>query len=69
MSEANEVSKDINFVDNNPKVYVKDDPSSEEVPSHQQKAEENPMLSPAQVEEDDGLSKVLECNAVSSGVR
>ncbi|GJT71022.1 methyltransferase-like protein 7A isoform X1 [Tanacetum coccineum] len=50
MSEANEVSKDLNVVDNDLKVEVKDDPSTEEVASHLEKAEENPMPSPAQEE-------------------
>ncbi|PWA69984.1 endosulphine [Artemisia annua] len=50
MSEANEVSKDLNVVDNDPKVEVKDDPSTEEVASQVEKAEENPMPSPAQEE-------------------
>ncbi|PWA37141.1 endosulphine [Artemisia annua] len=50
MSEANEVSKDLNVVDNDPKVEVKDDPSTEDVASHVEKAEENPMPSPAQEE-------------------
>ncbi|KAJ9548953.1 hypothetical protein OSB04_021496 [Centaurea solstitialis] len=50
MSETNEGSKDLNLVDNNPKVEVNDEPSTEEVPKHLEKVEDNPMPSPAQEE-------------------
>ncbi|KAI3812033.1 hypothetical protein L1987_16734 [Smallanthus sonchifolius] len=50
MSEINESSKDINIVDNDPKVEVNDDPLSEEVANQLEKPEDNPMPSPAQEE-------------------
>ncbi|KAI3714288.1 hypothetical protein L1987_72885 [Smallanthus sonchifolius] len=50
MSEINESSKDINIVDNDPKVEVNDDNSSEEVANQSEKPEDNPMPSPAQEE-------------------
>jgi len=48
MSETDEGSKDLSVVDNDPKVEVNEEPSTEEVPKHLQKVEDNPMPSPAQ---------------------
>lgn len=49
MSEVNETTKDLNIVDDDdPKVEVNHDPSSEEVVNHLENPEDNPMPSPAQ---------------------
>ncbi|KVH96160.1 hypothetical protein Ccrd_001758 [Cynara cardunculus var. scolymus] len=48
MSERNEGFKDLNLVDNDPKVEVNDEPSTEEVPKHLEEVEDSPMPSPAQ---------------------
>ncbi|KAD3642257.1 hypothetical protein R6Q59_004871 [Mikania micrantha] len=50
MSEINEGSKDLNVVDDDPKVEVIDDPSSEEIPNQLGKPEDNSMPLPAQEE-------------------
>ncbi|KAK9052167.1 hypothetical protein SSX86_003785 [Deinandra increscens subsp. villosa] len=50
MSEISENSKDLNIMDNDQKVEVNDDPSSEEVPNQLEKPADNPMPSPAQEE-------------------
>ncbi|XP_024994406.1 uncharacterized protein LOC112527821 isoform X3 [Cynara cardunculus var. scolymus] len=50
MSERNEGFKDLNLVDNDPKVEVNDEPSTEEVPKHLEEVEDSPMPSPAQEE-------------------
>ncbi|KAJ0807839.1 putative endosulphine [Helianthus annuus] len=50
MSAMDESSKDVNIVNNDPKVEVNDEPSSEEVQIQVEKPEDNPMPSPAQEE-------------------
>ncbi|XP_024994412.1 uncharacterized protein LOC112527821 isoform X6 [Cynara cardunculus var. scolymus] len=52
MSERNEGFKDLNLVDNDPKVEVNDEPSTEEVPKHLEEVEDSPMPSPAQEDHD-----------------
>ncbi|CAI9280243.1 unnamed protein product [Lactuca saligna] len=50
MSETNVGSKDLNLVDNDQKVEVNNDSSSQEIPKDLEKAEDNPMPTPAQEE-------------------
>ncbi|KAL8196468.1 hypothetical protein R6Q57_024763 [Mikania cordata] len=50
MSEINEGSKDLNVVDDDPKVEIIDDPSSEEISYQLGKPEDNSMPLPAQEE-------------------
>lgn len=48
MSETNVGSKDLNLVDNDQKVEVNNDSSSQEIPKDLEKAEDNPMPTQAQ---------------------
>nr|KAJ0214239.1 hypothetical protein LSAT_V11C400169580 [Lactuca sativa] len=50
MSETNVGSKDLNLVDNDQKVEVNNDSSSQEIPKDLEKAEDNPMPTQAQEE-------------------
>ncbi|CAI9298570.1 unnamed protein product [Lactuca saligna] len=50
MFETNVGSKDLNLVDNDQKFEVNNDSSSQEIPKDLEKAEDNPMSTPAQEE-------------------